>query len=122
MTPEAAAIERLKFRRFRTLRTSKPICATCGERRWWVRYEDHHVAGRRFSDLTIRLCLNCHNGISVMQTLLPPAGDGPRGQLIAQLQGLALLFELALANIQQLLELLNGLPSLFQPDNGEGGR
>lgn len=57
-----------------------------------------------------------------MQTLLPPAGDGPRGQLIAQLQGLALLFELALANIQQLLELLNGLPSLFQPNNGEGGR
>lgn len=122
MTPEVAAVQAMKFRRYRTLRTSKPICATCGECRWWVRYEDHHVAGRKISDLTIRLCLQCHDWTSVMQKLLPPAGDGPRGKIVAQLQGLSLLFELALANIEQLVEALDGCPSLFQPEDKEGGQ
>lgn len=124
MTPAQQAIQKLKFRRIRTLRGSKLFCATCGERRWWVRYELHHIAGRKYSDEMIRLCLNCHNGISIMQNLLSPLDDDenpPRARLIAQLEGSALLHELAAQNSREVADMLRGLPSAVPPSRDEGG-
>lgn len=122
MTPAQLAIQKIKFRRFRTLGTTKPICATCGECRWWARYEDHHIAGRKHSALLIRLCQPCHNWISIMQTLLPPLDEGEdprRAKLIAELEGSALLYDLAALKHREAADMLRGLPGIL-PSNDNG--
>jgi len=96
VTPLERDLQKIKFRRLRTLRTANPICATCGERRWWVRFELHHIAGRKNSDLMIRLCSNCHYGINILQNLIPNLDDNPNPQLaklIALLEGHQLIME-----------------------------
>lgn len=116
MSPAERDLQKMKFRRLRTLRTANPFCATCGERRWWVPYELHHIAGRKNSDLTIRLCLNCHNGISLMQTRLTSLEDHPdprRAELIAQLEGGALLHDLAAEKHREAADMLRGLPDVI---------
>ena len=123
MTPGQLQVQKYKFRRFRTLRTSDPFCATCGECRWWVPYERHHIAGRKYSDLLIRLCLNCHNGISIMQTLLPPIDDcvdPRRARLIAELEGGALLHDLAAQKHREAADMLRGVPGIV-PDERDPG-
>jgi hypothetical protein len=122
MTPGERQIEQIKFKRFRTLGTANPFCATCGECRWWVRYERHHIAGRRYSEELIQLCLNCHDGISIMQRLLPPLDDCPDprlAKLIATLEGSALLHDMAAANQREVAELLRlDAHSKAAPDQG----
>jgi len=96
VTPLERDLQKIKFRRLRTLRTANPICATCGERRWWVRFELHHIAGRKNSDLMIRLCSNCHYGINILQNLIPHLDDDPNPQLaklIALLEGHKIIME-----------------------------
>lgn len=116
MTPAELQIQKIKFRRFRTLRTSNPFCATCGECRWWAPYELHHIAGRKYSDRLIRLCLTCHNRISIMQNLLPSMGDGEdprRAKLIAELEGSALLHDLAAQSHREAADMLRGVPGML---------
>jgi hypothetical protein len=122
MTPAEIALQAMKFRRLRHLGTTQPFCATCGERRWWVRYELHHIAGRKYSPEVIRPCLNCHDGISTMQRLLDPLDDCPDPNvavLIAKLEGSALLHEKACATMRdtaQALRLIARAPS--NPSDG----
>jgi hypothetical protein len=120
MTPAEHALQKIKFRRIKTMGTANPFCATCGECRWWVRFELHHVAGRKHSALLIRLCQNCHDWISIMQTLLPPMGDGEdprRAQLIAELEGSALLHDLAAQKHREAADMLRGLPGVLPTDD-----
>ena len=122
MTPAQRRLEKMKFRRLRTLGTVNPICATCGECRWWGRFEDHHVAGRKYSALLIRLCQPCHNWISIMQTFLPPMGEGVdprRAQLIAELEGSALLHDLAAQKHREAANMLRGLPGILPTNDNE---
>ncbi len=122
MTPIEVRYEALRFRRIQTLGTDSPRCGTCGERRLWVRYENHHIAGRKYSSLTICLCINCHNEISTMQKLLPLLDDCPdpkRAKLIAMHEGHALLLELAAAAQRDTAEMLHGLPTIIPRADSE---
>ena len=110
----------LRFKRLRTLGTNAPFCATCGERRWWVPYELHHIAGRKFSDETIRLCKPCHDGVSIMQKLLPSldqCADPELAKRIAQLEGLALLLNRAAEEQLSTAKILRSISATLCNDN-----
>lgn len=116
MTPAQIKLQAIKFKRIRTMRTANPFCATCGERRWWVRYELHHIAGRKYSEELIRLCLNCHDWISMMQKFIPPmpeGGDPRRATLIATHEGVALLLDLSAATHREMADILRGVPGIL---------
>jgi hypothetical protein len=122
VTPLQLDLQKVKFRRLRTLRTATPICATCGERRWWVRYELHHIAGRKNSDLMIRLCSNCHYGINILQNLLPNMDDSPNPQLaklISLLEGHKLIMEYAATCLGETASFLRGFLEKFK-DSEDG--
>lgn len=122
MSPVERELQKIKFQRFRTLRTSKPFCATCGERRWWVRYESHHIAGRTNSDELIRLCSNCHYGINILQTFTPKLDDSENPQLdriISLLEGHGLIMEFGAVCLGETVTFLRGLRGQPQ-DQGEG--
>jgi hypothetical protein len=117
VTPLQCELQKIKFRRLRTLRTANPICATCGEHRWWVRYELHHIAGRKYSDLLIRLCTNCHYGINILQNLLPKLDDTPNPQmarLIALLEGHQIIMEYAATCLGETATFLRSIMDKFQ--------
>lgn len=123
MTPAQIKLQAIKFKRIRTMRTANPFCATCGERRWWVRYELHHIAGRKYSEELIRLCLNCHDWISMMQKLLPPMPEGcdpRRARLIATLEGGALLLARAAENQLEAADMLRGSPGVVPETSDDG--
>jgi nitrate/TMAO reductase-like tetraheme cytochrome c subunit len=109
MSPADHALQVIKNKRFRTLRTSNPFCVTCGERRWWVPYELHHTAGRKYSDQMIRLCLNCHYGINVMQKILPKLDDSLDPELakvIAMVEGQKFIMECAAEHLGETATVL----------------
>jgi hypothetical protein len=107
MTPAQLLIRKLQFRRFRALGTTDPICATCGEHRWWVRYERHHVAGWKYSNHLIRLCGNCHDKVSIaMQATMYEIIDQMRQdskseQFLYLLRGISALFDMMIQAIEE---------------------
>ena len=107
-------------------------CALCGERDGEVLaerraksvsrsvLEAHHVAGQANDpDLTVTLCLNCHQRFSArmptrgMDLLLDPDRSVPE-RLVAVLRGLALLFEQLAASLtdwaRQLAQTIDEYP------------
>jgi hypothetical protein len=119
-----------KFKRFRTLGTNNPFCQNCGKAKWWVRFENHHIGGNAFSNMTLFLCSDCHNEAHEMLNDLPPlpAGIDPRrASFIRVLQGLKILMNMVIAHIDDIIQWLLGEVSL--PDapiragkQGDGGR
>ena len=67
--------------RLRRLGTRSPCCVGCGETNPAV-FEQHHIAGRKHSDDTATLCLNCHRKLSDKQRdHVPPGSNDPIGPL-----------------------------------------
>ena len=79
------------FRRLQTLRKENPFCRICGSSKWWVRFEDHHIDGRRiFLKDEITVCKACHNEVGEMtkdQEYLPDGTDPSIAALIHRLRG-----------------------------------
>jgi hypothetical protein len=62
---------------YERLGTTKPICRSCGETNPHC-LEDHHIAGRRYSELVAQICANCHRKLSDAQKDHPkPERDAP---------------------------------------------
>jgi hypothetical protein len=95
-------IERFKQTRLETLMTNEPICKTCGETHFNC-FENHHLAGKRYDDITVRECLNCHAKLTAAQKGHPPPTSGkPTFEEIAGrlLLGLADFFELLIETLR----------------------
>jgi hypothetical protein len=93
-------IERLKQTRLEALMTNEPICHTCPESHFAC-FEKHHLAGKRYSDLTVLECKNCHAKLTALQKGHPPpdGGDPSLEEVIGRfLLGLADFFELLIDN------------------------
>lgn len=61
-----------------------------------MRYEEHHIAGRRNSNATIRLCVECHRRITACQGALgvPLSGTTQETQrTAAMVLGLLIIVE-----------------------------
>jgi len=58
--------EMRKQNRLEKLGTNDPVCPLCGISDWRC-FELHHVAGRKFDDQEIAICLNCHAVCSDLQ-------------------------------------------------------
>lgn len=80
MNEQQLRIETRKYHRFRNFGDIAPYCRICGKFDWRYRYEHHHIAGRKYSDAVILLCVDCHDWISDMQKDRPslPAGTDPQ--------------------------------------------
>ena len=101
-------IERFKQTRLETLMTNEPICHTCPETHYNC-FENHHIAGKRYNDLTAGECLNCHAKLTALQKgHPPPAGDKPSlEEIIGRfLLGLADFFELLIDTLRKFGEYL----------------
>jgi hypothetical protein len=126
---ERRRLER-KFKRYRTLGTNNPFCIICGKAKWWVRFENHHVGGKYFSNIVIRLCSDCHNEAHEMLNDLSPLPahiDPRRASFIRILQGLKILLQMVIAQVDEIINWLLGnlsLPSDPPPtgQQGEGDR
>ncbi len=106
-----------KHDRLRKHGTRNPFCCVCGEHHWAVRYDLHHVAGRKFDPRVIRLCLTCHDKVSDMQKDYPPtpANLDPRlAQIIAMTRGRMIMNRLMLETDEELHAWLTGPPA-FPP-------
>ena len=80
MDPEKREKERRRQQAFERLGTTKPQCVRCGENDPRC-FEQHHVAGRRYSDAAILVCSNCHGKLSDAQKDHPkPAANPPTSQ------------------------------------------
>jgi hypothetical protein len=67
--------------RLRRLGTRNPRCTGCGETHPAV-FEQHHIAGRKYSDDRATVCLNCHRKLSDKQRdHVPPRQKDPPGAL-----------------------------------------
>ena len=66
-----------KQQRLRRLGTRTPCCLGCGETHPAV-LEQHHIAGRKYSDDTATACLNCHRKLSDKQRDHVPPGSSER--------------------------------------------
>ena len=67
--------ERFKQSRLEALMTNEPICHTCPESHFAC-FEKHHIAGRRYHDLTVLECKNCHAKLTASQKGHPPPENG----------------------------------------------
>jgi hypothetical protein len=90
--------------RLRRLGTRTPCCVGCGETNPVV-FEQHHIAGRKHSDDTATLCLNCHRKLSDKQRDHVPSGanepTGPRATIVHYLLGLADLLALVVEALRR---------------------
>ena len=68
--------ERRKQQRLERLGTNNPRCPGCGETRWYC-FDAHHIAGRRYDDTIVSLCLNCHAEQSEFQKDHPATISSP---------------------------------------------
>jgi hypothetical protein len=115
-----------KRERLRKHGTDNPFCCACGEQHWAVRYENHHIAHRKYDPRTIRLCQPCHDKVTDMQKDYPPIppGTDPRlARIVALLRGRIILTRKTLDIDEQLEAWLTGvppLPELPSPDHGGG--
>src|ERR1700732_3824685 len=78
MSPQAENNREVrKQRRLARIGSNHPFCPVCGWRDWRS-FEEHHVAGKFYSALTMWLCVNCHRILSDMQKDHPdPISDSP---------------------------------------------
>lgn len=110
-----------KRERLRKQGTLNPFCCVCGEHQWAVRYELHHIAGRKYDDRVIRLCHSCHDKASDMQKdypPIPPGTDPSLARLIQMIRGRIIIMQLALDSDQELHDWMTGsiaLPPLPKP-------
>lgn len=74
MTYEAADEDRRREQAVERFGTREPACVVCGETSWKV-LEQHHIAGRAFSDDEVIVCANCHKGRSDEQKDHPARPD-----------------------------------------------
>ena len=74
MTEKELAQERRKQLRLEKLGTNEPRCGICGYDRWQA-IEEHHVAGRQYDHVTVKLCRNCHRVASDAQCDHPKAAE-----------------------------------------------
>jgi hypothetical protein len=115
-----------KRERLRTHGTDNPFCAACGEHHYAVRFELHHIAGRRHDDRVIRLCFSCHDKASDMQKDYPPIPRGTdpcRAKLIAMARGRIIMNRLMLGIDEEIEAWLSGtiaLPPLPAKSNENG--
>jgi hypothetical protein len=80
MDPDKREKERRRQQAFERLGTTKPQCVRCGESDPRC-FEQHHVAGRRYSDAAILVCSNCHGKLSDAQKDHPkPTANPPTSQ------------------------------------------
>lgn len=117
-----------KRERLRKQGTLNPFCCVCGEHHWAVRYDLHHVAGRKYDPRVVRLCHSCHDKVSDMQKDYPPVPPGTDlslARLIQMTRGRMIMMQLILDTDRELHDWLTGaapLPSLSEPDREDGGR
>ena len=96
-------IERQKQNALERAGTNEPVCSICGESHWSV-FEKHHIAGRRYSDMTVRLCKNCHAKATGLQHGHPPHASGKptTEEIIGRLLlNLADFFELLIESLRK---------------------
>jgi hypothetical protein len=90
--------------RLRRLGTQTPVCVACGETHPAV-FERHHIAGRKHSEDTARLCLNCHRKLSDKQRDHVPRGTrepaGPAAGVGHYLLGLADLLAMIVETLRK---------------------
>lgn len=101
-------IERFKQTRLEDLMTNEPVCKSCGETHFNV-FEKHHIARRRYSDVIVLECKNCHAKLTALQKGHPPptGGDPSLEEIIGRfLLGLADFFELLIATLRKFGEYL----------------
>lgn len=99
-----------KYRRFRTFGTFSPSCVSCGENDWRVRYERHHIAGRRFDpDATVLVCINCHDKLSDRQKDHQSLGHLERSRAVVtrSVQGLIDLLCIQLDTLRKVEDVLS---------------
>jgi hypothetical protein len=69
-------MERLKQTRLEKIGTNDPVCAICTRNEWPI-FEDHHVGGCKYCELTVVHCKNCHAIASIMALNHPRPIPGP---------------------------------------------
>jgi len=100
--------ERRRQLRLEHLGTSAPKCPLCGESDWRC-FESHHIAGRKFDDIEIPVCRNCHAKASNQQRDHPGQISNPPHPLerIAHfLLGLADLLVLVASKLHEVAQHL----------------
>lgn len=110
-----------KNRRYRTLGTNNPYCRVCGKYKWWVRYEEHHPAGKKYDQRTIMLCIDCHNEVTEMMKEFPqiPAHvPYERGELIQMMRGQAELLFMSAERCLLVADKLLGSPTILPDEPG----
>ena len=101
-------IENFKQTRLETLMTNEPKCHTCGETHFAC-FEKHHLAGRRYHNMVVDECKNCHAKLTSMQKGHPkveqaaPTFEEVVGRF---LMGLADFLELLIVTLRQFGEQL----------------
>jgi hypothetical protein len=108
MNKRERRIERQKQNRLEKLGTNDPVCTTCGHDHWAC-FDNHHIAGRRYLDTTVRLCKNCHAEVTALQKgHSSPEGKKPSTEEIIGrlLLGLADFFELLIDTLREFGEYL----------------
>ena len=101
-------IERHKQDRLEDLGTNDPNCLSCPETSPFC-FEKHHIAGWRYSDITINQCKNCHAKATALQKGHPPPikGQPTMEEIIGRLLlGLADFFELLIETLRKFGEYL----------------
>ncbi len=104
--------EHREIRAYRRLGTYDAVCVVCGESNphCLQLHQQHHLAGRKYSDDTAALCLNCHKKVTDAQLDHPdPAAKAKPTHLEVigrYLLGLAELFEMLAQRLREFGSLL----------------
>jgi hypothetical protein len=68
--------EQRKYRRIKNKGPNERYCRICGEGRWFVRYENHHIDGLHIFEDLIFICINCHEEVGEMIKYNEPLPEG----------------------------------------------
>ena len=112
-----------KFKRLRTLGDANPFCRICGQNDWWVRYERHHPGRRKFTpDVTLLVCIVCHDRASLLQEDLKMTDhlDREIRRHVLMLEGLADLLTIVIEWLRHTAAYLRGATITPRPLMSEG--
>ncbi len=110
--------EKRKYNRIKNKGPSERYCRICGESRWLVRYENHHIDGLHIFEDLIFICINCHDEVGEMikdHESLPEGIDPETGALIHRFRGQSDLMRMQIARVDWSIEGLLGRHRFPEP-------